>query len=158
MTAVADASGNIIDTRQFTPGATRYMSLLARRWAAYNFWWLIMGPLIPAILAVWIPVCIFISLMIALLLYPGVLMLVYYKYALSPWSRLSVYTQQISISGMVMTRHFVPSDSWPVVPEDQVLPLASKDFKRVGDYMLADIQGHSRYEFVIFPADGMVFA
>lgn len=157
--AIHRYDGIAVVTEVFTPGATSYMSVLARRWVTHNLWWLIILPLAPAVAAIFEPVWLFVALMITFLLYPGVLMMVYYRYALSPWSRLAVYSQRVIINGRNVSREFVPEEKWPSVPQVQALKL---DTKRVpvksGRFMVGSLEGHSRYEFILWPDDGTVFA
>ncbi|MBO5053107.1 MAG: hypothetical protein J6C44_02585 [Muribaculaceae bacterium] len=146
--------GGIMSTEVFTPGASAYMTRVARRWLSANLWWVIALPAAMTIASLWESVFIFIALMVTFLLYPGVLMMVYYRYALDPWSRLAVYPQQITVNGNTVIRSFIPSDNFPNVPDTQHLTVktGSRPY-RSGRFMVADIDGKSRYEFIMWPAD-----
>lgn len=66
----------------FAPGAAAYVRRAYPVWLGRH-WWLLIIPGALAIAAVWWPVCIFVTLMVALLLYPSILLMVYLSYATS---------------------------------------------------------------------------
>ncbi len=66
----------------FAPGAAAYVRRAYPVWLGRH-WWLLTIPGGLAIAAAWWPVCIFVALMVALLLYPSILLMVYLSYATS---------------------------------------------------------------------------
>ena len=66
----------------FAPGAAAYVRRAYPIWLGRH-WWLLIVPGGLAIATVWWPVCIFVALMVALLLYPSILLMVYLSYATS---------------------------------------------------------------------------
>lgn len=143
-----------LTTDVFTPGASTYMKCVAYRWFTANLWWVIALPTVLGVASVWDSLLMFVALMVTFLLYPSLLMIVYYRYALAPWSRLSVFAQQITINGDTITRSFIPSEDFPSVPDIQHLTIKQgSQPSRSGRFMVADIEGKSRYEFIMWPID-----
>lgn len=70
------------DNDLFAPGAAAYVRRAYPVWLGRH-WWLLTIPGGLAIAAAWWPVCIFVALMVALLLYPSILLMVYLSYATS---------------------------------------------------------------------------
>lgn len=102
----------------FVPGAAAYVRRIFPIWLGRHCWLLVI-PSGLAIAAVWWPVCIFVALMVALLLYPSVLMMVYLSYATSRGAILWTYPRRVTIDDRgFWIRYTAEAGDFSHIPED----------------------------------------
>lgn len=104
----------------FTPGAAAYVRLAMPIWLGRH-WWLLLLPAALAVAAAWWPVCLFVMLMVALLLYPSVLMMVYLGYATSRRALTWVYPRTVSFDDAGIAIHYHAGEKFKQIPPDYKL-------------------------------------
>ena len=104
----------------FTPGVAAYVRLAMPIWLGRH-WWLLLLPAALAIAAAWWPVCLFVMLMVALLLYPSVLMMVYLSYATSNRALVWAYPMSLSFDNAGITIRYHADDKFRQIPPDYKL-------------------------------------
>lgn len=142
-----------IKTEPYTAGLKYFLRRAASQWIGGSWWWLFAFPAILAIASPWLPILLFIALMLVFLLYPGVTMIVYFHCMLSPYARDCVYRQSVIFSSRGLERRFYPDDNYATVSENQ--EFATKDIQRIelhNKYLLFIIKG-GKYNYIIVPAE-----
>ncbi len=104
----------------FTPGAAAYVRRAYPIWL-WRHWWLLIIPGGLALAAVWWPVCIFVALMVALLLYPSILLMVYLSYATSRRAVQWTYPRRVIIDNAGLWIRYDAGD-FGKIPEDCRIP------------------------------------
>lgn len=135
-------NSEIFSTGKFFLSASVYVKREASMWFTRNWWWIIAGPVALVMGSAWIPVLIFVALMLLCLLYPGVMMMVYFHYSLSPFARATLYSQCVILTDKALSRDFFPDDRFAQVPEPQSFLMT--DIERVqivGKYVFIKIYG-----------------
>lgn len=129
------ADNTIFTTEHFTPGSGYFIRHAASCWVHRNWWWLFALPIALAIGSAWLPVLIFVALMLVFLLYPGVTMIVWFHCMLSPFARAELYEQQVSLNKNGLSRHYFPDDKFSSVPDNEHYSIAE----------IAHIEFHSKH-------------
>lgn len=136
------STSEIFSTEKFFLSASVYMKREASMWLTRNWWWLIAIPVALVIGSAWMPVLIFVALMLLCLLYPGVMMMVYFHYSLSPFARATLYSQRVILTDKALSRDFFPDDRFAQVPASQSFLMADiEQAQIVGRHVFIKISG-----------------
>lgn len=108
----------------FSNPSQRYVRVVARRWLA-RYWWLLAMPLLVSMVgAIWRWELAVVALMLVLLVYPFVLLIVYFNYALTLRARREILPHRIGLEGDRLTIAVIPDDEHPHRLPDEAIPLA----------------------------------
>ncbi len=123
-------------TEEFSLKPSVYMRRVGMHWLGRNWWWLFALPAALAIGSAWQPVLIFVAMMLFFLLYPGVTMLVYFRYSLSPFARATLYSQKVTLGADGIRQEFYTDERYERVPADNFFATDAVEYGDINDKLL----------------------